>query len=330
MPIYIRGNQRNPKQTNLQLRNPKPKNAAMSSCSKNVETKLGFLPRSTRVKNKTPAPIQITAEQILREARALQEPVIRPPKQKIIDGKELEAYRLRKRKEFEDIIRRVGGLNVNVWIKYAHWEESHKDFNRARSVWERVLEQQVHYKNHTLWLKYAEFEMKNKFINRARNVCDRAVILLPRVDQLWYQYIHMEKILGNVAGVREVFERWMEWMPDQHAWLSYIKTELKYNEIERARGIFERFVLCHPSVGAWLRYAKFEMKNGEVSRARSVYERAVENIADDDDDDEAQRLFEAFAEFEQSCNEIERANCISKFALDHVPPKGRRAMLESC
>jgi crooked neck len=136
----------------------------------------------------------------------------------------------------------------------------------------------------------------------------------------------MEKILGNVAGVREVFERWMEWMPDQHAWLSYIKYELKYNEIKRLKRIFKLFVLCHPNVGAWLRYAKFEMKNGEVPRARSVYERAVENIADDDDD-EAHHLFEAFAAL-HSCNEIERANCISKFALDHAPPKGR-AMLES-
>jgi len=80
----------------------------MSSCSKNAERKLGFLTRPTRVKNKNPAPIQTTAEHILREARALQDPEIRPPKQKITDGKELGAYLLRKRKEFEDLIRRGG------------------------------------------------------------------------------------------------------------------------------------------------------------------------------------------------------------------------------
>uniref|UniRef100_A0A2N9GH42 Leucine-rich repeat-containing N-terminal plant-type domain-containing protein n=1 Tax=Fagus sylvatica TaxID=28930 RepID=A0A2N9GH42_FAGSY len=65
------------------------------------------LPRPTRVKNKTPAPIQITAEQILREARERQEAEIRPPKQKITNASELANYRLRKRKEFEDLIRRV-------------------------------------------------------------------------------------------------------------------------------------------------------------------------------------------------------------------------------
>uniref|UniRef100_A0A5B7ADN5 Putative crooked neck-like protein 1 n=1 Tax=Davidia involucrata TaxID=16924 RepID=A0A5B7ADN5_DAVIN len=271
------------------------------------------LPRPTRVKNKTPAPVQITAEQILREARERQEAEIRPPKQKITDSTELADYRLRKRKEFEDLIRRVR-WNESVWIKYAKWEESQKDFNRARSIWERCLE--VHKGSHTLWLKYAEVEMKNKFINHARNVWDRAVSIFPRVDQLWYKYIHMEEILGNVAGARQIFERWMNWHPDQQGWLSYIKFELRYNEIERARAIFERFVQDHPTVIAWIRYAKFEMKNGEIARARNSYERAVDLLADDD---EAEQLFVAFAEFEERCKETERARCIYKFALDHIP-----------
>ncbi|KAL5745974.1 hypothetical protein ACOSP7_027120 [Xanthoceras sorbifolium] len=270
----------------------------------------------TRVKNKTPALIQITAEQILREARERQEAENRPSKQKITDSTELADYRLRKRKEFEDLIRRVR-WNISVWIKYAQWEVSQQDFNRARSVWERALE--VDCRNHTLWLKYAEVEMKNKFISHARNVWHRAVTLLPRVDQLWYKYIHMEEMLSNVAGARQIFERWMNWLPDQQGWLSYIKFELRYDEVDRARQIFERFVQCHPKVSAWIRYAKFETKNGQIGRSRNVYERAVEKLADDE---EAERLFIAFAEFEERCKEIERARCIYKFALDHIL-KGR-------
>lgn len=108
-------------------------------------------------KNKTPAAIQITCEQLLREAFERQEHAVRLPK--------LNVYRRRKRKGFEELIRRDGS-NVSVWIKYAHWEEKQGDFSRARSVWERSLEED--YKNHTLWLKYAEMEMKNKFINHAR------------------------------------------------------------------------------------------------------------------------------------------------------------------
>nr|XP_043626995.1 crooked neck-like protein 1 [Erigeron canadensis] len=272
--------------------------------------------KATRVKNKTPAELQISAGQILRETQERQEPGILPPKQKITDSTQLSDYRLRKRKEFEDSIRRVKG-NKSVWVKYAFWEESQKDFERARSVWERALT--VFHKDHTMWLKYAEVEMKNKFINHARNVWDRAVTLLPRVDQLWYKYIHMEEMLDNFSAVRQVFEKWMSFEPDQHAWLCYIKFELRYNEIERARAIYERFVQCLPKVGAWIRFAKFEMENGEIARARNCYERAVDKLADDE---EAETLFAAFAEFEEKCKETERARYIYKFALDRIP-KGR-------
>jgi hypothetical protein len=60
--------------------------------------------------------VQITAEQILREAKELQEQDFKPPKQKITDQTELDEYRLRKRKEFEDLVRRVR-WNASVWVK---------------------------------------------------------------------------------------------------------------------------------------------------------------------------------------------------------------------
>ncbi|CAB62633.1 crooked neck-like protein [Arabidopsis thaliana] len=271
------------------------------------------------VKNKTPAPVQITAEQVLKEAREREDSrILRPPKQKITDSDELAEYRLRRRKEFEDQIRGAK-TNSQVWVRYADWEESQKDHDRARSVWERALEDES-YRNHTLWLKYAEFEMRNKSVNHARNVWDRAVKILPRVDQFWYKYIHMEEILGNIDGARKIFERWMDWSPDQQAWLCFIKFELRYNEIERSRSIYERFVLCHPKASSFIRYAKFEMKNSQVSLARIVYERAIEMLKDVEE--EAEMIFVAFAEFEELCKEVERARFLYKYALDHIP-KGR-------
>ena len=38
-----------------------------------------------------------------------------------------------------------------------------------------------------------------------------------------YKYIHMEEMLGNVAGARQIYERWMSFEPDHHGWMSYIK-----------------------------------------------------------------------------------------------------------
>ena len=60
-----------------------------------------------KVKNKAPADLQITAEQLLREAKERElEIVPAPPKQKIQDKEELADYQMRKRKAFEDALRK--------------------------------------------------------------------------------------------------------------------------------------------------------------------------------------------------------------------------------
>ena len=53
------------------------------------------LPKMAKVKNKAPAPVQITAEQLLREAKERElELAPPPPKQKIISQAELEKWRI--------------------------------------------------------------------------------------------------------------------------------------------------------------------------------------------------------------------------------------------
>lgn len=272
------------------------------------------MPKVAKVKNKMPAPVQITAEQLLREAKERElELVPPPPKQKISDPDELAAYKMRKRKASEDNIRKNRTVMIN-WIKYAQWEDSQQEIQRARSVWERALD--VDHRNITIWLKYAEMEMRNRQINHARNIWDRALTILPRANQFWYKYTYMEEMLGNIAGCRQVFERWMEWEPDEQAWHSYINFELRYKELDRARVIYERFVLVHPEVKNWIKYAKFEEKNNYISSARRVYERAVEFFGEDNIDE---RLVVAFAKFEEGQKEHERARLIYKYALDHLP-----------
>ena len=90
----------------------------------------------SKVKNKQPAPMQITAEQILREAHERQEDgAFSAPKQKISDPEELAVYRLRERKKFEDRLR-MSRNAIGTWLKYASFEEAQRDFERARSGFE--------------------------------------------------------------------------------------------------------------------------------------------------------------------------------------------------
>ena len=96
---------------------------------------------------------------------------------------------------------------------------------RARSVYERALD--VDHRNIGLWQKYAEMEMKAKQVNHARNLWDRAVTILPRANQLWMKYTYMEEMLENIPGCRAIFERWMEWQPEDQYWLTYINFEMR-------------------------------------------------------------------------------------------------------
>ncbi|MEQ2188817.1 Crooked neck-like protein 1 [Goodea atripinnis] len=278
------------------------------------------IPKVAKVKNKAPAEVQITAEQLLREAKERElELLPPPPKQKITDQEELNDYKLKKRKGFEDNIRKNRTV-ISNWIKYAQWEESLKEIQRARSIYERALD--VDHRNITLWLKYAEMEMKSRQVNHARNIWDRAITILPRVNQFWYKYTYMEEMLGNVAGCRQVFERWMEWEPEEQAWHSYINFELRYKEVDKARTIYERYILMfaflaflldsrdfldscelvivHPEVKNWIKYARFEERHGYVAHSRKVYERAVEFFGEEHVDE---NLFVAFARFEETQKE---------------------------
>ena len=243
------------------------------------------------VKNRAPASIQITAEQLIREASERQDLTTNTAGvvlNKVNDADEYQSQLRMRRKTFEDEIRRQrcvmlsgGGAvrcqrerergdemwhyclfycasqknsrdwlansnpinrraraiyfyprrreHIGTWVKYAKFEEENKEFERARSLYERALE--VDHKGPQLWLKYAEFEMRNEFINHARNVWDRAVAILPRVDQLWYKYTYMEEMVGDVPKARAVWERWMEWQPDDNAWLSFARFEKRCGDL---------------------------------------------------------------------------------------------------
>ncbi|KAI9734903.1 MAG: NineTeen Complex (NTC) component [Cirrosporium novae-zelandiae] len=265
-----------------------------------------------RVKNKAPAPQQISAEQLLREAVDRQEPGLQAPTQRFADLEELHEYQGRKRKEFEDYVRR-NRINMNNWMRYAQWELDQKEYKRARSIFERALD--VDSTSIVLWIRYIESEMKTRNINHARNLLDRAVTILPRIDKLWYKYVYMEETLGNIAGTRQVFERWMAWEPDENAWAAYIKLEKRYGEFDRARAIFERFTIVHPEPRNWIKWTRFEEENGTSDLVREVFGMAIEALGDDFMDE---KIFIAYARFEAKLKEYERARAIYKYALDRL------------
>lgn len=171
-----------------------------------------------------------------------------------------------------------------------------------------------------LWLTYTETELKSRNVQHARNLFDRAVTLLPRVDQLWYKYVYLEELLQNIAGARQVFERWMAWEPDDKAWQAYIKLEIRYNEHNRASAIYERWVAVRPEPRVWVKWGKFEEERSKVDKAREVFQSALEFFGDEEEQvEKAQAVFGSFARMETRIKEYERARVIYKFALERLP-----------
>jgi len=287
---------------------------------KNPKVKERRIPKKAReIQDSAPADEQITAEQIVREAYEAQiERAEAAPKQQITSAEELADYKMRKRKEFEDNLRR-NRMSIGTWRRYARWEAQQKEFERARSIYERVLA--IDYKNHSIWLVYAEMEMISGFVNRARNVWNRAVQLLPRVDQLWYKFSYMEEQLRNYDGARRVFARWMEFKPGVKAWERYVALEWRISgpreqRLKRCREVYDQFVQCHPVLESFLKYATWEKKLDNLVEARGVYEKALQVLEEDANQPE---YFIDFADMEIEAGEIERARKIFQYSLDHVP-----------
>jgi crooked neck len=156
-------------------------------------------------------------------------------------------------------------------------------------------------------------ELKSRNVQHARNLFDRAVTLLPRIDQLWYKYVYLEELLQNLPGVRQVFERWMQWEPDDKAWQAYIKFEERYQELDRASAIYERWVAVRPAPRVWVKWGKFEEERRRFDKAREVFRTALEFYGDEEEQvEKAQAVFNAFAKMETRLKEYERARVIYK------------------
>eukprot|EP00980_Cylindrotheca_fusiformis_P001669 scaffold381_cov138-Cylindrotheca_fusiformis.AAC.5 len=278
---------------------------------KQTSASFSAMSRTGQVKNRAPAPIQISAEQILREAADRQEAHTIDPVVQIHDAEEYQSYLRDRRKHFEDNIR-YRREHIGNWVKYAKLEEEHKEFERARSVFERALE--VEGRSAELWLRYAEFEMRNEFINHARNILDRAVQLLPRVDFLWYKYVYMEELIRDIPKCRAVFERWMKWMPDDNAWLSYARFETRCGSLDRAEAVMRRYVNAYPSAKAFLKFAKWaEYEAKHIELARTILEACLSEL--EPEESRQAKVFQKFASFEQRQGEYERARVIYQHAI---------------
>lgn len=139
-----------------------------------------------------------------------------------------------------------------------NWEAEGDGYLSWRPAWSTEFQASQGYKETLSWTKQNKTKNRKIFaFNKALEVSEwggsiTQALLFPSPlttagvfewFRVRYKYTYMEEMLGNVAGARQVFERWMEWQPEEQAWHSYINFELRYKEVERARTIYERYIL---------------------------------------------------------------------------------------
>lgn len=223
--------------------------ASFGASKKDTEVRL---PRATKVKNKQPADKQITAEQLLREAKEIQlEDGFKAPKTIINDPEELAEYRLKKRKEFEDLARRVGRFNLTVWVKVRTQHAQHVLPGSAmHTAWLRVQLQEQLSQNCGTTAAWRDLMFAAKACIRGRgcanpiamNRSGRSTMLLPlQKSSLLRRSNHTAALTPCTAC----------WLPS--AW-QYATWEEQQKDFRRARSVWERALgINYRNVTFWLK-----------------------------------------------------------------------------
>eukprot|EP00834_Sanchytrium_tribonematis_P003310 NODE_124_length_17341_cov_0.560028.p2 type:complete len:665 gc:universal NODE_124_length_17341_cov_0.560028:9609-11603(+) len=261
----------------------------------------------TSIKNKAVAEYQLTAEHLIREAFDNQTklPYL---DHKIKDEEEFDHLIFMKRKTFEEGLRRTK-YNIGLWINYSTFEMQLKNWDRARSIFERMLD--IDYRNLKIWFKYLEMELSNKQFNYARNLLERAVNLLPKIDNFWLKYIQLEISQREFSNVMKLYERWLENKPEPEIYSKACQYYTRGKHYDLARKVLIKLVEDYPTSTSWKRLSEYEERHDGESAARGVYEKSLQHYKSDP----PHSLLLNFAKFEQRCKQFERCRQIYKYAM---------------
>ncbi len=226
------------------------------------------------------------------------------------------------RKKYESLVM-SHPKELNNWLRYASWEESQAELERARSIFERCLTTLSHAQQYRLWIAYADLEMRCGEPNSVKNVFQRALDLLPFEHRVWWRYTTFLEALGDFGFLRRTFQDWLtRFAPkdpreSERAVLGLVSFEKKY-EKANARRAYEMLVGRHGSVTNWLSYGTFLESPLDFLAAQSVYRRAIQATAPTAP--MAARLYERLARLERTHGTVEAARAVYRAAMDTLPP----------
>ncbi|XP_047320632.1 crooked neck-like protein 1 [Impatiens glandulifera] len=201
---------------------------------------------------------------------------------------------------------------IYLWINYALFEElDAQDISRTRDVYRECLNLIPHAKFSfsKIWLMAAKFEIRQLNLKAARQILGNAIGRCPK-HKIFNKYIEIELNLGNIDRCRKLYEKYLEWSPENcYGWIKYAELEKDLIETERARAIFELAIAqpaLHMPEALWKKYIDYEISQAEFQRARELYERLLDRT-------KHVKVWISYAEFEASAVEnLDSAKCLER------------------
>ncbi|GAU46758.1 hypothetical protein TSUD_402840 [Trifolium subterraneum] len=280
---------------------------------------------STRVKNKTPAPIQISAEQIICEARELQEAEVRLQKQK----KTTFPNRVQKRAKFAPNHVSKGSDDENLYRRFLAFQKQYGDKKGIEDAiaWRKRFEYEEEVKNnpsnYDSWFDYTRLEESVGNKERTREIYKRAVVNVPPAaeKQYWQQYIYLwinyalyeELDAGDMERTRDVYKECLKLIPHKFTfskvWLLAAQFEIRQSNLKGARQILGNAIGKAPKDKIFNKYIEMELQ-----LARAIFDLAIDQPALD----MPKLLWKAYIDFETAECEFEKARVLYRRLLDRT------------
>ena len=92
-----------------------------------------------------------------------------------------------------------------AWIAYAEMEKSLQEHQRAKSIYEIALNQEVDYLEQ-IWKAYIDFEIQQDHYENARKLYERLLLKTQHV-KVWISYAKFEFSIQSIAKSREIWNK---------------------------------------------------------------------------------------------------------------------------
>eukprot|EP00300_Choanocystis_sp_HF-7_P020149 c20523_g1_i1.p1 GENE.c20523_g1_i1~~c20523_g1_i1.p1 ORF type:complete len:715 (+),score=131.96 c20523_g1_i1:38-2146(+) len=207
----------------------------------------------------------------------------------------------RARSVYERGLATLGDANLSekFFLAFAEFEERAAEPDRARVIYKYGVDLLPRGKAERLHRKYLAFEKQNgsragietAVLDKRRAAYEEQLAAAPDSYDVWFDYIRLEEEGGDIARIRELYERAVAAVPPEttklawdryiYLWIFYaVFEELTAKDAGRTRQVYTAALALVPHAAftfpdLWILAAEFELRQANLSAARRVLGNAI-------------------------------------------------------